>query len=138
MCGRYSETKNLAELEKRFELELEEEDYQTTYNASPGMVLPVITNTDPKHLTFMKWSLLPHWAKTKDFKFSTFNAKAEELTEKPSFRSLITTKRCLVPASGFYEWKDVTPEEKDLFGQPIRSEERRVGKECRSRWSPYH
>ncbi|QNF31333.1 SOS response-associated peptidase (plasmid) [Adhaeribacter swui] len=130
MCGRYSEAKELAELAERFDLELEDgEDYQTTYNASPGSVLPVITNTDPKHLTFMKWWLLPHWSKTREFRYETFNAKAEELTWKPSFRSLLTTKRCLVPATGFYEWKDITPVEKDMFGQVITKPKRKKERE---------
>ncbi|QMU30150.1 SOS response-associated peptidase [Adhaeribacter radiodurans] len=118
MCGRYSETKDINVLEERFDLQIDKK-YKPNYNASPGNVLPVITNKDPKNLTFMQWTLLPHWSKERKIKYSTFNAKAEELTEKPSFRSLITTKRCLVPASGFYEWKDVTPEETDMFGQRL-------------------
>ncbi|RDC64630.1 SOS response-associated peptidase [Adhaeribacter pallidiroseus] len=128
MCGRYSETEDLEAIEERFDVRIEE-PYQPSYDARPGDVLPVITNTDPKHLTFMKWSILPHWAPTRDFKYDTFNAKSEELTWKPSFRSLITTKRCLVPASGFYEWKDVTPVEKDMFGQVITKPKTKKQKE---------
>ncbi|PSR56065.1 hypothetical protein AHMF7605_22465 [Adhaeribacter arboris] len=118
MCGRYAESEDVDVLEERFDLQIDQK-YKPNYNASPGNVLPVITNKDPKQLTFMKWSILPHWSKTREIKYSTFNAKAEELTEKPSFRSLITSKRCLVPCTGFYEWKDVTTPEKDMFGQPI-------------------
>ena len=118
MCGRYSESEDIDVLEERFDLQIDKK-YKPNYNASPGNVLPVITNKAPKHLTFMQWTLLPHWSRERKIKYSTFNAKAEELTEKPSFRSLITTKRCLVPASGFYDWKDVTTQEVDMFGQPI-------------------
>ncbi len=119
MCGRYSEAKNLKEIAERFDLEPEEEDYQPTYNASPTMKLPVITNTDPQQLSFMQWSLIPHWSKTKEIKSTTFNAKAETLTEAASYRALITSKRCLVPAAGFYEWKKITPPAKDMFGNDI-------------------
>lgn len=118
MCGRYSESEKLEVIEERFDLQIDKK-YKPNYNASPGNVLPVIINKAPKKLTFMQWTLLPHWSKERKIKYSTFNAKAEELTDKPSFRSLITTKRCLVPASGFYEWKDVTAQEMDMFGQPI-------------------
>ncbi len=119
MCGRYSESKKAKAVIKRFEVEVDEKKYKPNYNASPGDVLPVITNKDPQHLTFMLWSILPHWSKDRKIAYKTFNAASETLTQKPSFRSLLTTKRCLVPASGFYEWKDVTPQETDMFGQPL-------------------
>lgn len=126
MCGRYSEVKDLEALEERFEVSLEKEDYQPTYNASPTMNLPVITNTDPSHLSFMQWSLIPHWSKTREIKYTTFNAQAERLTEAASYKSLVTTKRCIVPAAGFYEWKDVTLTQSDLLGQPKTTKSKKV------------
>ena len=51
-----------------------------------------------------KWGLLPHWAKDSKIAFKMINARAETLTEKPAYRSLISRHRCLIPADGFYEW----------------------------------
>ena len=51
-----------------------------------------------------KWGLLPHWAKDSKTAFKMINARAETLTEKPAYRSLLNRHRCLIPADGFYEW----------------------------------
>jgi putative SOS response-associated peptidase YedK len=51
-----------------------------------------------------KWGLLPHWAKDSKVAFKLINARAETLTEKPAYRGLLTNRRCLIPADGFYEW----------------------------------
>jgi putative SOS response-associated peptidase YedK len=53
----------------------------------------------------MQWGLVPHWAKDIKATHRPINARAESLTEKPMFRELLKSKRCLVPASGFFEWK---------------------------------
>ncbi|MBL8024957.1 MAG: SOS response-associated peptidase, partial [Fibrobacteres bacterium] len=67
--------------------------------------LPVVTNVLPDCLSFFKWGLIPSWAKYKNIGAKMINARAETLTEKPAFRESLRSKRCLVPASGFYEWK---------------------------------
>ena len=73
--------------------------------ASPSQNLAVITNENPQKLRYFKWGLVPFWAKEISIGNKMINAKAETVFEKPSFRSAIKSRRCLVPADGFYEWK---------------------------------
>jgi putative SOS response-associated peptidase YedK len=105
MCGRYSvipKAKGKSRVSKLLENHIQE----AHYNASPSQTLPVVTNEQPDTIQFFSWGLQPFWAKeAKDVKRS-INARAETLTEKPSFRNLLKSKRCLVPADGFYEWQD--------------------------------
>ncbi|GAB3533064.1 hypothetical protein GCM10027443_17790 [Pontibacter brevis] len=68
----------------------------------------MVTNTEPDIIQFFSWGLQPFWAKDSKSIKRSINARAETLTEKPSFRSLLKSKRCLVPADGFFEWQ-VTP-----------------------------
>ena len=53
----------------------------------------------------MRWGLIPHWAKNESIGYKMINARAETITEKPAYRGLLGSKRCIVPASGFYEWQ---------------------------------
>jgi putative SOS response-associated peptidase YedK len=70
--------------------------------------LPVICNEDPFSIRIFTWGLIPFWVKdlnsAKEIRMKTFNAKSESLAEKPSFRNSLNRKRCLVLATGFYEW----------------------------------
>src|SRR5207244_12838913 len=72
----------------------------------PSQLNPVIVTTDDQdmHLVAMKWGLVPSWAKEPKTSFSTINARAETITQKPAFRKLLSGKRCLVPATGYFEW----------------------------------
>jgi putative SOS response-associated peptidase YedK len=64
----------------------------------------------------MHWGLIPIWAKgNKRFAFSTINARAETLLEKPMWKKLVDTKRCLVPATGFYEWKKIGTDKQPFY-----------------------
>ena len=78
---------------------------EPNYNVSPSFVMPVITKNSPKKIQFMKWGLIPSWAKDPSIGNKLINARAESILEKPSFRNSFKNKRCLVPATGFYEWK---------------------------------
>jgi len=78
---------------------------EPNYNVSPSFVMPVITKKSPKKIQFMKWGLIPSWAKDPSIGNKMINARAESILEKPSFRNSFKNKRCLVPATGFYEWK---------------------------------
>jgi putative SOS response-associated peptidase YedK len=68
-------------------------------------MVPVIVTNSPRRVVLMRWGLIPHWAKDEKTAYKMINARVETLTQRPAFRSLLAAHRCLVPASGFYEWK---------------------------------
>jgi putative SOS response-associated peptidase YedK len=109
MCGRY--VLNAPEdISERFQLRQLVIDLPHTWNGAPTNRLPVIVETeDGEHeARSMQWGLVPRWAKRDDKKsIAPINARAETLSEKPMFRNLIKKRRCLVPANGFYEWKNL-------------------------------
>ena len=77
-----------------------------SYNVAPSQPMPVVRQRDSSRLLeLLYWGLIPHWAKDRDIARNTFNARLETLTQKPSFRDPFKSKRCLVTASGFYEWQ---------------------------------
>ncbi|HEX7000086.1 MAG TPA: SOS response-associated peptidase [Trueperaceae bacterium] len=106
MCGRYTLYSHEDDLATLFEVET----YPLTprYNIAPTTSVPIIRQRSggQRVMEEMRWGLLPHWVKDpKDFRSSLFNARAESAGEKPSFRDSMRSQRCLVPASGFYEWR---------------------------------
>ena len=60
-----------------------------------------------RELALLRWGLIPHWAKEEKIGYRMINARAETVAEKPSFRVALRRRRCLIPATGFYEWKAV-------------------------------
>jgi len=106
MCGRFTVIKSKEELEKRFGAKVCREKYQKRYNAAPSQELPVITNNVPELIQFYKWGLIPFWAKNEKIAHHLINAKAETITQKPSFRYAIKERRCLVCTDGYYEWEN--------------------------------
>jgi putative SOS response-associated peptidase YedK len=70
--------------------------------------IPTIINDGQKNkIGEMRWGLVPVWAKDDKIGSKMINARAETIAEKPAFRNLLTRKRCLIPADGFYEWQNV-------------------------------
>ena len=74
-------------------------------NISPGEGIGVVTDGVKKTVQVFKWGLVPGWAKDPSIGNRLINARAETLVEKPSFRNAFTRRRCLIPAGGFYEWR---------------------------------
>jgi len=105
MCGRYVLAQDYEELKKRFGLELTDFSMKPSYNIAPGQANPVITNGSGRRIKAMKWGLIPHWAKDPKIAYKMINARSETVAEKPSYRDSFKNKRCLIPASGFYEWQ---------------------------------
>ena len=80
--------------------------FPSHFNIAPSSTNPVIVSApEGNHLKMMEWGLIPHWAKDIRTMPRPANARAESLAEKPMFRDLVMHRRCVVPASGFYEWK---------------------------------
>jgi len=104
MCGRYGFYPG-KKFYQRYNIEEMLDRLESVYNVAPGRSMPVVVRNSPNKAVLMRWGLIPHWAKDPKIGFKLINARAETLTEKPAYRSLLSSKRCLVPASGFYEWQ---------------------------------
>ena len=105
MCGRYSFAMEDALILERFGIRVRTAIYKARYNCAPTQKLAVIANDSPDTLNFYRWGLIPFWAKDPSIGNRLINARAETVTEKPSFKHAFRNRRCLVPATGFYEWK---------------------------------
>jgi len=104
MCGRFALVTPVAELKKRFNVKLPKGEIRPHYNNAPGQIMPVIEMENPEQLSLFKWGLVPHWAYDPKIGYRMINARAETVAEKPSFRSSLKKRRCLIPADGFFEW----------------------------------
>jgi len=104
MCGRFYLDANKANIAKQFAVK-ESAISNTSFNITPSQDCAIIRlHNNNKELVRLNWGLVPSWAKS-DVKIKPINAKAETIIEKPYFRSAFKKQRCIIPASGFYEWK---------------------------------
>lgn len=106
MCGRFALYSDQADLEAFFGMPLPE-NWEPRYNIAPTQKTPVIrrNHSGTGTLDWLSWGLVPHWARDKTMAGKSINARSETVMEKPSFKKPFQKQRCLVPASGFYEWK---------------------------------
>lgn len=108
MCGRYALSAKINEIIERFSVTttLQGVQLEPRYNVAPGQANPVIVRgEDERTLTLMQWGLVPGWAKEPKSDYSTINARVETVAEKPTYRTPLRQHRCLVPATGYYEWQ---------------------------------
>lgn len=112
MCYNLSINKKIAAIEKRFHAIFQNPDiFSPLYHASAFSIplLPVITNTKQDTIQLYHWGLIPFWVKDEEFaekiRTRTFNARSDTIRQKPSYRTSIKQKRCLVIADGFFEWR---------------------------------
>jgi len=105
MCGRFSQTKKKQEIKKRFNLERIPDNLPELYNIAPQQNAPVVLNAYPAELALARFGLVPSWSKEEKTSYSMINARAETIMEKPTYKRLISKKRCLVITDGFYEWQ---------------------------------
>jgi len=107
MCGRYALTSPPAVLAERFHL-LWTPEVEPHYNIAPGQAIPVVRETGQgRELAFLRWGLIPPWAKEASIGMRLVNARGETLADKPAFRSAYRQRRCLIPGNAFYEWKAI-------------------------------
>lgn len=106
MCGRFTLAPAAGRLfAPRFGLS-EDAEVGRRWNIAPSTSIPVVTRRESANrLDWMHWGLVPHWADSPKVGAKMINARAETLTERPSYRGLLEGRRCLVPADGFYEWQ---------------------------------
>ena len=108
VCNRYRLTHSKQYLAERFQAADEEIEDHPRYNIAPTQPVLIVRKEQGKksrHFTSMRWGLIPSWAKDMSIGNRTLNARSETVTTTPAFRESILTKRCLIPADGFYEWK---------------------------------
>jgi len=106
MCGRYLLTASPEQLAAHFQLPRLPR-FESSYNISPGQKILAIVELEDQRLKAVNlhWGLIPSWAKDSKISQHLINARAETLREKPSFRTAFMRRRCLIPATGFYEWQ---------------------------------
>ena len=108
MCGRFIQCTSGEALAERFHLPIIP-DLTPRYNVAPSQSVGVIRVTHAGHREFvaLRWGLVPAWSPEPRTAYSTFNARAETVADKPTYRHAFRRRRCLIPADGFYEWRTV-------------------------------
>jgi len=105
MCGRFTLIINLSTVVKTFHVQEVASDYRQGNNISPTQQISAIIHDNKTKLVNFRWGLIPSWAKDPSIGNKMFNARAETIADKPSFRSAFRKRRCLIIADGFYEWQ---------------------------------
>jgi putative SOS response-associated peptidase YedK len=106
MCGRYTLKTPINGLAERFEIEEYPSSLNPSYNIAPTQEVAAVVEEDEKRkLEMFHWGLIPSWAKDPAIGNKMINARAETVSEKPSYRSAFKKRRCLILADGFYEWQ---------------------------------
>jgi putative SOS response-associated peptidase YedK len=104
MCGRYNLTQ-AEQVAERFQVDNVQLTLEPRYNVAPSQSMPVVVRNSPNRLAAMQWGLVPSWSKEPRTSFSTINARAETIATSAVYRGPFKSRRCLVPANGFYEWR---------------------------------
>ena len=128
MCGRLFLTdprrfvNDRAQIARPFEIaEFPEEVMRPRYNVAPQQPILVLAGErgqEKPEFKAVRWGLVPSWARDESVGARLINARGETVLEKPSFRDLMRTRRCLVPASGFYEWQKLPSDSKSGSKRP--------------------
>ena len=103
MCGRFA-ISHIPGFFSRFMVHDPGIEIQPRFNIAPTQDVPVIVSQSPNRAVFMRWGLIPFWAKDPKIGSRLINARAETIATSPAFRASAKKRRCLVPATGFYEW----------------------------------
>jgi putative SOS response-associated peptidase YedK len=111
MCGRFKAGFEFREIKLRWKLQNDLFEFHARYNIAPTQEHPVIvTHRGALEARPMRWGLIPYWTTTAATGSKMINLRAETTAEKPAFEDLLSSKRCLVPADGFYEWRKLGKE----------------------------
>jgi putative SOS response-associated peptidase YedK len=104
----FTATFQFSDIRVRWNLDRDLPEYTPRFNVAPetSPTIPVIIrHLGSNECRLMQWGLIPSWAKDPTIGNQTINARAESLTEKPAFKHLVGSRRCIIPADGFYEWR---------------------------------
>ena len=109
MCGRYSLTTTPEAMRRLFDTKGPLANLPPRYNIAPTQAAPVVREAEDgsgRELVMLRWGLVPSWSQGPDHRYSMINARAETVAAKPAYRGPFRERRCLVPASGFFEWRE--------------------------------
>ncbi len=110
MCGRFTLTKPFEDLKRILgDLELPDAPPPRRFNIAPSQPIAIVIRDPKPRLTFAEWGLIPHWARDPALGSRLINARSETVAEKPAFQASFRYRRCLIPATGFYEWHAAAP-----------------------------
>jgi len=120
MCGRYASSRSAEDLVEEFDV-LDpriDAEFAPSYNVAPtDRVYAVLERSDRRQLRMLRWGLVPSWAKDASIGSRLINARLETAAEKPAFRKAFASRRCLLPADGYFEWY---PTERTKAGKPVK------------------
>ena len=105
MCGRFTITLAADEVHEQLELGELPPDWRPRYNVAPSQPVAAVTDPQSRQVEWLRWGLIPFWAKDMAIGNRLINARSETVTEKPSFRQAFAQRRCLILADGFFEWQ---------------------------------
>jgi len=113
MCYRFVRETNIADIAQEFNVDEIDEDIAPSYNVSPTTNIPALINDSSRRIEILRWGLIPPSAEDISIGNKYLNARGETIVDKPSFRLAFKKRRCLIPATGYFEWKrkgsDKTP-----------------------------
>ncbi|MCD4657801.1 MAG: SOS response-associated peptidase [Planctomycetes bacterium] len=108
MCGRFALINKLVQLKEEFAVEDPTFELMPNYNVAPSQIIIAVVRDEGKNkFAKFRWGLIPFWAKDKNIGYKLINARSETIAEKNSFKHAFKKRRCLIVASGFFEWKKV-------------------------------
>ncbi|EAQ36673.1 hypothetical protein NB311A_15437 [Nitrobacter sp. Nb-311A] len=118
MCGRYVILSPPEALRQVFGY-AEQPNFPPRYNIAPTQPAPVvILENGGRHFRLMRWGLIPVWVKDPRQSALLINARAETVLDKPSFKNAMKRRRCLLPADGYYEWRQSVERKRPFFVRP--------------------
>src|SRR5260370_32538516 len=123
MCGRYAIKIPPDQMREVFEY-AEQPNFPSRYNVAPTQPIPAVRiDNGQRSFALLRWGLIPAWVKDPRGFSLLINARAEAVLDKPAFRNAMRRRRCLIPADGFYEWKQEGTRRRPYFAAtkaPIR------------------
>jgi len=119
VCGRFTRFTPAADIAKAFSAVASPVEIQPSYNVAPTRSIYVVKGGVSRAINELHWGLVPAWSKDISRASSMINARVESVREKPSFRNLLSSNRCVIPVDGYYEWKQVPVKGKVSAKQPF-------------------
>src|SRR3954468_14729378 len=119
MCGRYCISSAPEAIRALFRYR-EQPNFPPRYNVAPTQPVPIVRLAEGhRQFALVRWGLIPAWVKDpKDYSL-LINARAESVNDKPAFKNAMKRRRCLFPADGFYEWKEIGGRRKAFLAHPV-------------------